>query len=386
MSSVYLDHAATTPVDPSVLEAMKPYFTEHFANASSTHQPGREANVAVEEARKSLADFIGAESSEIVFTSGGTESNNAAIRGCLDAAAGSRIITSSIEHHAVLNPIEYAGRLGYDTVFLSPDKQGHIHPDQVEEQIDGQTALVSLMLVNNELGSINPIPEIAEVCHRYDVPLHVDAVQAIGKIPVEVSELGADFLSISAHKIYGPKGAGALYINGDSSWNAWMLGGSQERKRRGGTLNVPGIIGLGKAIERASEKMEDERAHFVNLRNQLLDKLIHKLGDRISLNGSRDNGVPHIMNMTLRSEDGSTYDGEMLLLNLDIKGIYASSGSACTSGAIEPSHVLMGLGLSEAEAESSLRISMGKDNSPEDITYFADSLYETLEQMGSTVS
>lgn len=384
-SSIYLDHAATTPADPSVVKAMTPYFTGRFANANSIHQPGREANVAVEEARQNIARFLNCEPAEIIFTSGGTESNNAAINGCLEAAPSREIITSAIEHHAVLTPAEQAESRGARVHYLAPDTNGEIRPEQVEEVISEQTALVSLMLVNNEIGSINPIQEISEICHAYGVPLHVDGVQAFGKIPVDVEELGVDLLSISGHKLYGPKGIGVLYVCNGTPWEAWMLGGSQERKRRGGTLNVPGIIGLSAAVDRARKQMDEEYGRIKGFRDTIISTLNEQLGERVQINGSEKRGIPHILNLTVTDTNGRPYDGEMLLLNLDISGVYLSSGSACTSGAIEPSHVLTGLGLSKEMAHSSIRVSMGKDNTVEQIHTFTDTLIEVLDRMNAGV-
>lgn len=384
MNSVYFDHAATTRVDERVLEAMIPYFTDHFGNANSAHQFGNDAKVAVEEAREIIAELIGAEPAEIIFTSGGTESDNCAIKGVVGATGKTEVITSPLEHHAVLHTAEALKRNGARPVYLDPDPSGYITPEQVQEAISENTALVSLMHVNNEIGTINPLKEISEVCRENNVPFHSDTVQSVGKIPVDVDELGLDFLSISGHKIYGPKGIGVMYMRHATPWLPWMHGGSQERRRRGGTLNVPGIIGLAKAMELVTSEMDDHRKHFIELRQQLINGLDEKFGDRYQINGDPENGVPHIINISFLNPDGGGLDGEMLLLNLDVEGICVSNGSACTSGAMEPSHVLEGIGLDTKTANSSIRVSLGKDNRADEIDYFLQKLEVVVERMMST--
>lgn len=384
MDTVYFDHAATTPVDERVLETMKPYFTKHYGNANSPHQLGNNAKVAVEEAREAVAEIIGAEPAEIIFTSGGTESDNCAIKGVVNATGKNEVITSPLEHHAVLHTAEAIKRQGAKPVYLEPDSKGIIHPEQVEEAINEDTALVSLMHVNNEIGSINPLKEISAVCREYDVPFHSDTVQSVGKIPVDVNELGLDFLSISGHKIYGPKGIGVLYMRHATPWLPWMHGGSQERRRRGGTLNVPGIMGLAKALQLSVEEMDKHRKHFKKLRKQLVEGLKEKFGDRCQINGDVENGVPHIINISFIDANGGGVDGEMLILNLDVEGICVSNGSACTSGAMEPSHVLTGIGLDNEIANSSIRVSLGKHNTSDDIDYFLEKLEVVIERMMST--
>lgn len=381
MRTVYFDHAATTPVDERVLEAMKPYFTQHFGNANSAHQLGNDAKVAVEEAREKVAELIGAEPAEIIFTSGGTESDNAIIKGALEASGKSEVITSPLEHHAVLHTAESKKRSGYKPVYLQPESSGRISVDQVAEAITDETALVSLMHVNNEIGIINPIKEIAAVCKEHNVPLHSDTVQSIGKLPVDVNDLGLDFLSMSAHKIQGPKGVGVMYVRHATPWLPWMHGGSQERRRRGGTLNVPGIIGLTKALELAVDEMEENYRHYKNLQKRLLQGLSEKFTGRYKINGDPETGVPHITNLAFFDEQNQGIDGEMLLLNLDMEGICVSNGSACTSGAVEPSHVLQGIGLEPGIANSSIRISLGKSNTAEDIDYFLEKLELVLNRM-----
>lgn len=384
MDTVYFDHAATTPLDERVLETMKPYFTKNYGNANSPHQMGNDAKVAVEEARETVAEIIGAEPAEIIFTSGGTESDNCAIKGVVNATGKNEIITSPLEHHAVLHTAEAAKRQGAQPVYLEPDSKGVIHPEQVEKAISDDTALVSLMHVNNEIGSINPLREISEICKKHNIPFHSDTVQSAGKIPIDVDELGLDFLSISGHKIYGPKGIGLFYMRHATPWLPWMHGGSQERRRRGGTLNVPGIIGLAKALELAVNEMDDHRKHFLKLRKHLLEGLEKKFGDRCQINGDVENGVPHIINISFIDDNGEGIDGEMLILNLDVEDICVSSGSACTSGAMEPSHVLTGIGLDSEIANSSIRVSLGKQNTIPEIDYFLEKLEVVIKRMMST--
>lgn len=385
MRTVYFDHAATTPVDERVLEHMKPYFTHHYGNANSTHQIGNEAKVAVEEARETVAELIGAEPAEIIFTSGGTESDNAVIKGVLEATGKREVITSPLEHHAVLHTVEDTKRHGVRPVYLEADESGRITAGKVANAITDETALVSLMHVNNEIGTINPIAEIAEVCREHEVPFHSDTVQSVGKIPVDVDDLGLDFLSISGHKIYGPKGVGVMYMRYGSPWMPWMHGGSQERRRRGGTLNVPGIVGLAKALELVMEEREEHQKQFRRLRKRLIGGLRERFDGDVRVNGDPEAGVPHIVNLSFCDGNGGGLDGEMLLLNLDVEGICVSNGSACTSGAMEPSHVLSGIGLDESIANSSIRISLGKDNDEEDIDYFLQSLEKVLPRMMSSV-
>lgn len=380
MPEIYFDHSATTPLDKRVLEAMMPYLTNEYGNANSAHQKGNQAKVAVEEARETIADIIGAEPDEIIFTSGGTESDNTAVQGVVNATGKKEVITSPLEHHAILHTVEAQKRGGVTPVYIQPEN-GIISPEEVEKAITDETAIVSLMHVNNEIGAINPVREIAAVCRAHNVPFHSDTVQSIGKIPVDVNEIGLDFLSMSAHKIYGPKGVGVLYMRHATPWMPWMHGGSQERRRRGGTLNVPGIIGLAKALELADESREKSYLHYTELRAQLMDGIQSRFPNRIKINENIGHQVPHIINMTITDEDGHGLDGEMILLNLDMDGICVSAGSACTSGAVEPSHVLSGIGLSDEMANSSIRVSLGKDNTAEEISYLLDTFSVILERM-----
>lgn len=381
MNSVYFDNASTTPVDQRVMEVMIPYFTDQFGNANSAHQIGRNSKVAMEDARELIARLIGAEPSEIIFTSGGTESDNAIIKGVIAATRKKEIITSPIEHHAVIHPAESMKLQGMKVTYLQPDRSGVIHPEQVAEAITDETAIVSLMHVNNEIGSINPIREIAEVCRERKVPFHSDTVQSVGKIPVNVKDLKMDALSISAHKIYGPKGIGVLYVKNGTPWIPWLQGGSQERRRRGGTSNVTGIVGLAKALELSVHDMEKNLNHFQELRSTVIEELNSHLEGRYQINGPVNDGVPHILNLSFPTGSETGLDGEMLLLNLDIEGFCVSNGSACTSGAMEPSHVLKSIELPDAIARSSVRISFGKQNSKKEVKQFVKKLSKILDRM-----
>lgn len=383
MKTVYLDHAATTPLDQRVLDVMLPFMTENFGNANSAHHLGQKAKVMVEDARETVAQLLNAEPSEIIFTSGGTESDNAVIKGVLAVSGNKKeVVTSHLEHHAVLHPIEMSKMQGFKPVFVEPIECGRMTAKNVEKVITDHTALISLMHVNNEIGCINEIKEIAEICNAKKIPLHSDTVQSLGKLPIDVKELGLDFLSGSAHKIYGPKGIGIMYVKNGSRWIPWLTGGSQERRRRGGTINVPGVLGFAKALELAVSEMDENTAKFRSLRKLLLSKLDETLvGCSYSINGPENDGVPHILNLSFTDTNGNGIDGEMLLLNLDIDGICVSNGSACTSGAVEPSHVLTGLGIEEKAAKSSIRVSFGKKNTEEDVLYFVEKLDGVLKRM-----
>lgn len=384
MDTVYFDHASTTPVDEGVLNEILPYYKHQFGNANSAHQYGRATKVAIEDARELIAKLIGAEPSEIIFTSGGTESDNAAIKGVVNANRKTEIITSPIEHHAVIHPAESLKMKGCRVTYLQPDAAGQITPEQVDEAISEDTAIVSLMHVNNEIGTILPIKEIADVCSNHKVPFHSDTVQSVGKLPLNVRELGVDLLSMSGHKIYGPKGIGVLYVKNRTPWLPWLQGGSQERRRRGGTSNVAGIVGMAEALKYCTDHLEAHNEHFNILRNELITGLEKKFSGRYRINGPKSNGVPHIINLAFPVDDTASeksLDGEMLLLNLDIEGICVSNGSACTSGAVEPSHVLKGIGLPDKLANSSIRISFGKDNTVEQVHFFLDKLESVLNRM-----
>ncbi len=386
MDPIYFDHAATTPVDERVLDTMLPYFKQEFGNANSAHQFGRSAKVTIEDARELIAAKLGAEPSEIIFTSGGTESDNAILKGVVAATRKTEIITSTIEHHAIIHPAESLKRQGVSITYLEPNSDGVITAEQVKDAISDKTAIVSLMHVNNELGSINPIKDIAEICREKKVPFHSDTVQSVGKLPVDVKELGIDALSLSAHKIYGPKGVGVLYVKNGTPWIPWLQGGSQERRRRGGTINVTGVAGLARALELCIEEMDSHHNHFEHLRKTAIEGLEKRFSGKYQINGPAEGGVPHILNIGFKTDSKKGLDGEMLLLNLDIEGVCVSNGSACTSGAMEPSHVLQGIGVSEAVANSSIRISFGKNNTEKQVHYFIEKLDSILERMMETAS
>lgn len=377
MKRVYLDHNATTPTHPEVVKAMLPYFEEVFGNASSIHQFGQQARKAIDEAREKVAEFIGAKPEEIVFTSGGTESNNLAIKGILYAneSKGKHIITSSIEHHAVLYPCRYLEKNGFKVTYLPVDKYGLVDPDEVKKAITKETILITIMHANNEVGTIEPISEIGEIAKEKEIYFHTDAVQSVGKIPVNVNELNVDLLSLSGHKIYGPKGIGALYIHKGTRIQPLIHGGHHEKNRRAGTENVPGIVGVGKVIEIANETMETELIHLTNLRNKLCSGIGEKI-DHVQLNGHPRKRLPNTLNMSFEF-----VEGESIILNLDMKGVAVSSGSACTSGSLEPSHVLKAMGVDSAITQGSIRFSLGKDNTEEDIDYVLEILPEIISRL-----
>lgn len=381
MKTIYFDNAATTALDSRVLESMLPWLQNEYGNASSIHHLGRKAQVAVEDAREKVAHFLGCKPAEIIFTSGGTESDNTAILGVIETGFRSEIITSNAEHHAVLHPVEQAKEKKYTSRFIQVDQRGICTPDALKRHISNDTALVSLMHINNENGAINPIKELAAITHSNGALFHSDLVQSTGKVSIHVDEIDLDFGSISGHKLYGPKGIGVLYARAGVDWKPFMLGGSQERKRRGGTLNVAGIVGLGKAIELAHEEMNERTSHISSLKNKLQNQLIQQFGSHIQFNNPQHFDAYHIVNISFKLPEDLYLDGEMLLLNLDIEGICCSNGSACTSGAVEPSHVLLAMGIPPKIAKSSLRISLGKNNTAEEIDYFVDKLGIILKRM-----
>jgi cysteine desulfurase len=361
--SIYLDHAATTAVDPRVVEAMLPFFSERFGNPSSLYGEARQARQGLDQARARVAALLGARPSEIIFTGGGSESDNAAIKGAVWAAnaRGAHIITTAIEHHAILHTCSWLERFGVETTYLGVDKQGLIDPTQVAAAIRPTTALISIMHANNEIGVIQALPEIAAVAHSHGIPLHTDAVQSVGHIPTLVDTLGVDMLSLSAHKFYGPKGVGALYVRRGMPWLPLQQGGGQERGRRAGTENVAGIVGLATAFSLAAESMGEEAARQSVLRDRLI------AGVLAAVPGSRLNGHP-----TRRLPGNANFsfagvDGEALLLSLDRHGVAASSGSACTAGSIDPSHVLLALGLDPGLAASGLRLTLGRHTTAEEL-------------------
>ncbi len=363
MRRIYLDHAATTPTRPEVVKAMLPYFTDSFGNPSSIHSYGQEAKGAVEEARTKVAELIGARSEEIVFTSGGTEADNFALKGIAYANEdkGNHIITTSIEHHAVLEVCKFLGRRGLRISYLPVDKYGLVNPDDVRKAITDKTILISVMHASNEVGAIEPVAEIGTIAREAGVYFHSDAVQTAGHIPVNVDELKVDLLSISAHKLYGPKGAGVLYVRKGTKLVSLMHGGEHEKRRRAGTENVPAIVGLGKAVELAGQEIGKEAERLAYLRDKLIKGLGEKI-DNIHLNGHPTRRLPNNVNVSV-----DFVEGESLLLNLDLEGICASTGSACSSASLEPSHVLLALGLPPEQAHGSLRFTLGRENTEADI-------------------
>lgn len=374
---VYMDYAATTPLKKEVLEEMVPYFSETFGNPSSIHSFGREARKAVDLARDRVAKALNAKSEEIYFTAGGSESDNWAIKGVALANKnkGNHIITSAIEHHAVLHTCESLEKQGFEITYLPVDQYGMVDPEQVRRAINSNTILVTIMFANNEIGTIQPIKEIGAITRENGIYFHTDAVQAVGHVPIDVNKLNIDLLSLSGHKLYGPKGIGALFIRKGVKISPIIHGGAQERNRRAGTENVPGIVGLGKAVELAYANMEANNKRLINLRDRLIEGILSKI-DHVYLNGHPTNRLPGNVNMSFEY-----IEGESLLLSLDMKGIAASSGSACTSGSLDPSHVLLAIGLSHEIAHGSLRLTLGEENTDEDVDYVLEVLPEIVNRL-----
>ncbi|MEM2017742.1 MAG: cysteine desulfurase NifS [Candidatus Pacearchaeota archaeon] len=362
MKRIYLDYAATTPVAPEVLEAMKPYFSEKYGNASSLHAFGQEARKALEDARKKIANFINARPAEIIFTSGGTESNNLAIKGIAFAnkEKGKHIITSKIEHHAVLEPCKWLEKQGFKVTYLPVNNEGIVNPEDVEKAITKETILVSIMHANNEIGTIQPIEEIGKICRKHKVYFHTDAVQSFGKLEIDVKKMNIDLLSASAHKIYGPKGVGLLYVNRDVKIEPIQHGGGHETGLRSGTENVAGIVGFAKAVELVQKLGKKEQEREKKLRDKIIDKLLEIKGTK--LNGSRTKRLFNNINVSFKG-----IEGEALLIRLDQEGFAVSTGSACSSKSLEPSHVLTALGLKPEEAHGSLRITIGRYTTEQDV-------------------
>jgi cysteine desulfurase len=375
-SGIYLDYAATTPVDPRVLAAMEPYFSDRFGNAGSVHAFGQASRAAVDEARRAVARLIGAEPKEIVFTAGATESNNMAILGAVSARDGhpQHIITAATEHHAVLEPCRWLEQRGVSLTVLPVDGLGVVNPEDVRRAIRPETILISIMHSNNEIGTIAPVAEIGAIAREHRVLLHTDATQSAGIVPLDVKTLGVDLVSLSAHKRYGPKGSGALYIRGGANIEPLLRGGSQERRRRGGTENVPAIVGFGQAMGIAAEGMVEEAARIAALRDMLAAGLAALDGAR--LNGHPTQRLPGIVNVSFAGSDS-----ESLLLALDLEGVAASSGSACTSGSLEPSHVIAALGLPEALAAGTLRFSLGRWTTENDVDRVLEILPRILQSV-----
>jgi len=370
MGRIYLDYAATTPVHPEVVKAMLPYFTEGFGNPSAIHACGQEAKGAIEESRDKIARLIGAQNEEIVFTSGGTEADNFALKGVAYAneSQGNHIITTPIEHHAVLEVGHFLEKRGFQITCLPVDEYGLVDPDDVRRALTSKTILVSVMHANNEVGTIEPVAEIGKITREAGVYFHTDAVQTAGHLPLNVDELGVDLLSMSAHKLYGPKGIGALYIRKGTKLVSFMHGGGQERKRRASTENVPGIVGFGRAAEIALREMGEETERLTFLRDKLISGLLERI-DHTSLNGHPSQRLPNNVNISI-----SFVEGESMCLRLDLEGICASTGSACSTGSLEPSHVLLALGLPHEQAHGSLRFSLGKWTTEEEIDRVLDIL------------
>ncbi|MEE9225463.1 MAG: cysteine desulfurase family protein [Bacteroidota bacterium] len=384
---VYMDHTATTPLDPRVLEAMQPYFSEKFGNASSVHQYGQEAKAALELSRDRIAAFIHAKPAEIFFTTGGTESDNFAIKGAALAARAKgrkHIITNRSEHHAVLETCEYLEEIGYAVSYLPVDEYGMVDPDAVRRAVTPGTCLVSIMHANNEVGTINPIEEIAGIAHEHGILFHTDTVQTVGKIPVDVGAMGIDLLGISGHKIYGPKGIGAIYIKKGVEIEKFMHGGGQERGRRAGTENVPLAVGLGKTIELREMEMAEESIRLQTLKERLRRGIEERLEGHI-FNGHLTHSLSHILNVSF-NRSKIDIDGDVLLLSMDLNGVAVTSGSACTSGSMDPSHVLLAMGRDERTAKATLRFSMGKMNTEEDVEYVLDVLEDVVTKIGKPTS
>ncbi|EKQ53763.1 MULTISPECIES: cysteine desulfurase NifS [unclassified Clostridium] len=377
MKNVYMDYSATTFVKPEVLEEMLPYFTEKFGNPSSFYGISRETKRAIDNAREQVAKALNCLPDEIYFTGGGSEADNWAIKGIASAHKnkGNHIITTKIEHHAVLHTCEYLEKNGFDVTYLDVDEEGFINLEDLKNAITDKTILVSIMFANNEIGTIQPIKEIGEICREKKVYFHTDAVQAVGNVPVDVKEMNIDMLSLAGHKIYGPKGIGVLYIKKGIKIDNLVHGGGQERNRRAGTENIAAIVGLGKAVELANDNLEEHMNKLIALREKLIDGLLKIPYTR--LNGPRgEKRLPGNVNVCFRF-----IEGESILLSLDFKGVCASSGSACTSGSLDPSHVLLSIGLPHEIAHGSLRLSMGEGSTEEDVDYVLEVLPPIIERL-----
>ncbi|NFT06757.1 MULTISPECIES: cysteine desulfurase NifS [Clostridium] len=377
MRNVYMDYAATTYVKPEVLEEMLPYFTKNFGNPSSFYEISRITKMAIDEARAKVAKALNCETSEVYFTGGGSEADNWAIKGIASAHKnkGNHIITTKVEHHAVLHTCQYLEKLGFEVTYLDVDEEGFINIEDLKNAITDKTILVSIMFANNEIGTIQPIKEIGEICKEKNVYFHTDAVQAIGNAPIDVKEMNIDMLSLAGHKIYGPKGIGVLYIKKGIRIENLIHGGGQERTRRAGTENIASIVGLGKAIELATANLEEHIKTMSELRDRLIDGLLEIPYSH--LNGPRgDKRLPGNVNVRFRF-----IEGESILLSLDFEGICASSGSACTSGSLDPSHVLLAIGLPHEEAHGSLRLTLGDGSNIEDVDYVIETLPPIIQRL-----
>ncbi|AST59194.1 cysteine desulfurase NifS [Thermoanaerobacterium thermosaccharolyticum] len=376
MNRIYLDNAATTPIRSEVLNSMMPFFDNRFGNPSALYSYGQEAKKAIEEARDKVAAAIGASEDEIFFTSGGTESDNWALKGAAYALRekGNHIITSNIEHHAILHTCQYLENQGFEITYLPVDEYGLVDPNELKRAIKDNTILVSIMYANNEIGTIEPIEELVKVAHEEGILFHTDAVQAVGNVPIDVKELDVDMLSMSAHKIYGPKGVGALYIRKGLRIDTLLQGGAQERNRRAGTENVAGIVGFGTAIELITKNIDEHIRKLTRLRDKLIDGILKIPYTR--LNGHPNKRLPGNVNVSFEF-----VDGESLILSLDMEGICVSSGSACTAGSIDPSHVLLAIGLSQEIAHGSLRLTIGEENTEEEIDTVINKLPKIVDRL-----
>ena len=374
---IYLDHAATTATRPEVVEAMLPYFTESYGNASSVYDFAAKSKKAIQHARKVIGDTLGVPEQDIYFTAGGSESDNWAIKGVAEAycSKGKHIITSKIEHHAVLHTCQYLEKHGYEVTYLDVDENGLIKPEDLEAAIRPDTILISIMFANNEIGTIEPIQELGAIAHKHNIIFHTDAVQAFGQIPIHADEMNIDMLSASGHKLNGPKGIGFLYIRKGLKVGPFIHGGAQERRRRAGTENLPGIVGLGKAVEIAVATMEERAAKEIELRDYLMERVMQEI-PYTRINGSKTKRLPGNVNFSFQF-----IEGESLLIMLDMEGICASSGSACTSGSLDPSHVLLAIGLPHEIAHGSLRLTLGEDNSKEDIDFVIEQLKRIVARL-----
>ena len=376
---IYMDNAATTQVYPEVFDAMKPYFTEFYGNPSSIYSFAGNSKKAVEDARKTIADFLGARTEEIYFTGGGSESDNWALKATADAYAnkGKHIITSKIEHHAILHTCEYLEKKGFEVTYLDVDENGFVNPADVEKAIRPDTILVSIMTANNEIGTIEPIAEIGKIAKDHGVLFHTDAVQAFGHIPMNVDEMNIDMLSASGHKINGPKGIGIMYIRKGVKIGSFVHGGAQERQRRAGTHNVPGIVGIGKAVELARDNMKERMEYETKLRDHLISRVMEEI-PYAKLNGDKVKRLPNNVNVCFRF-----IEGESMLILLDQNGVCGSSGSACTSGSLDPSHVFLAIGLPHEIAHGSLRLTLSEKNTMEEVDFTVDKLKGIIERLRS---
>lgn len=377
MKMIYMDHAATTPVHRCVFEAMAPYLKDKFGNPSALYAIGREIKRDIEQARAEFAEFIGATPEEIIFLSGGTEADNMAIKGVLFALRNQKdhFITCSVEHHAVLEPAKFMESLGFKVTIVPVDSNGLVDPADVEKAITDRTALVSIMHANNEIGTVQPIAEIGKIAHDKGVYFHTDAVQTFGHLPINVDDLNVDMLAVSAHKLYGPKGVGALYVRKGTKLAQFMHGGGQERHRRASTENVAGIIGLARAVNLAKVGLDEEVSRLTSLRNRMIDGIMNNI-EKVHLNGDRERRLPNNVNICFEA-----VEGESLLLALDGNGIEASSGSACSSGSSEPSHVLTAIGLAPEIAFGSLRLTLGKGTTKEEVDFVLEVLPKVISNL-----